>query len=548
SLPTNGKKIVAAYYSSATDSVIAGDEIGMIYRWSAEGGDVLSKKLVAKVDCLTYAGKGETFSLTTMGGAEVVAVSANDLTIRDTFKIPASLDVTCSAVDVDRKRAAITGAEKNGGYNSTSVYIVTNTEEKKLGEVQGLSYFMTLSGDGENVLLGSLDGELGLFNIETGAQKKYVMDRKDMATSVAISPDNTVLAAGDGKGIVHVWDIESGELKFEIGDDNDNISSLAFDGESKSLYSASRTGKGIGYLINGKYDPVVLRGKEFDSDSIFTSVNGDLLALTSARGSMEIWDVSKYPPVFLNKFASDQYTEGNPDIVRAVAFGANHDSVLFSVDPGQLMLWRFLDDKPALLVEKNEKWAKAIRAIDEDHFLLAYDDGSFLQVDSSGNKTPLNFGLSSVGSFEYVSRKNAIVVSDRYGDAVLIDLKTGTLSASYKEAGRKYGTYSEGNLKLSSDQTTAWVVGNDNIIRGWTLDSRELFAKIEASKNLHGETLRLADGYVGFVDTATGYIYDIGARRKFDLTDPMGIAVLDFLKDKRGFINVISMSARGDIR
>lgn len=102
---------------------------------------------------------------------------------------------------------------------------------------------MAFSPDGSTLATGHYDGEIRLWNAQTG-ELRQVLATQGVVESLAFSPDGSLLASGEGTGSnqVRLWDIEVGQLVRILESHEHPLVSLAFSPDGRLLASGSSDG------------------------------------------------------------------------------------------------------------------------------------------------------------------------------------------------------------------------------------------------------------------------------------------------------------------
>ncbi len=158
---------------------------------------------------------------------------------------------------------------------------------------------ISFSPDGKKVLAGDYDGNLKLWDAETGELlKMWIGHDPNKVTTVGFSPDGTKMASGGEDDMVKVWDMKTGQLLqtlYQV-----TIYSLAFSPDGNYLlggsYSSSSSDSGDIFIwdVNSGEQLVRFRGNHILSRSVAFSPDGGLIVTSGSDGSAKIWDVSEF--------------------------------------------------------------------------------------------------------------------------------------------------------------------------------------------------------------------------------------------------------------
>ncbi len=134
-----------------------------------------------------------------------------------------------------------------GGINESEVICLwdaatgENLRFMKENAPNGLHWVNTVafSVDGKILASGSEDGNLYLWDVETGLRLKALVEDTENIFSVAFSSDGKTLASGNAGNTIRLWDITTGEkLKTLIGHTK-WVFSVAFSPDGRTLASGS---------------------------------------------------------------------------------------------------------------------------------------------------------------------------------------------------------------------------------------------------------------------------------------------------------------------
>ncbi|CAI9754558.1 unnamed protein product [Fraxinus pennsylvanica] len=221
---------------------------------------------------------------------------AEQLVLRGTMRAHTDW-VTAIATPIDNSDMIVTSSRDK----SIIVWDLTK-EDRTYGvarrRLTGHSHFVqdvVLSSDGMFALSGSWDGELRLWDLQTGATtRRFVGHSKDVL-SVAFSIDNRQIVSASRDKTIKLWNT-LGECKYTIQDQDghsDWVSCVRFSPLQPTIVSGSwdRTVK-IWNLTNCKL-MATLTGHSANVNTVAVSPDGSLCASGGKDSVILLWDLSE---------------------------------------------------------------------------------------------------------------------------------------------------------------------------------------------------------------------------------------------------------------
>jgi WD40 repeat protein len=151
------------------------------------------------------------------------------------------------------------------------------------------------------VLAGSTDHNLYLWNLSTGEQIRIFEGHADFVRAVAFSPDGRRAISGSGDGELILWSVEKGELLARFSVHTASVSDIAFNLDGRTALSVASDGTIILLdLFNAAqinrfegHDASVLDVAFMPSGKHFVSASGppDPAALLIEEDSIRIWNL-----------------------------------------------------------------------------------------------------------------------------------------------------------------------------------------------------------------------------------------------------------------
>ncbi|MCB0037480.1 MAG: protein kinase, partial [Anaerolineales bacterium] len=209
-----------------------------------------------------------------------------------------------------------------------------------------------LMPNGTHVLVGTNNGELQLYNLETKSIITTLRGHEGSVMSVAVNTDGTQALSGDSNGTAILWDLESGQLIHRMSGHSDAVEALDF------LPDETRAITGV------------------------NSVN--------APGELTIWNLKSGQMISRFGNTIDQNRYG----IRSLAVLPNSNTVLVGInraniaDAPQFILWDFEKEEIVQSFQTATGFSISDIAIspDQQYILLASFDNNIYLLDLASNE------------------------------------------------------------------------------------------------------------------------------------------------------------------
>ncbi len=265
---------------------------------------------------------------------------------------------------------------------------------------------VAFSADGARVLSGSGDKTLKLWDAATGQLLRTFEGHTDAVTSVAFSPDGRRVLSGSADKMLKLWNADTGQLLRTFEGHTDAVTSVAFspDGRRVLSGSADETLK-LWDAATGQVQRT-FEGDQWWINSVAFSPNGAHVLSGSEDQTIKLWDVATGH--LLHSF------KGHSDKIKSVAFSPDGARVLSGSHDKTLKLW----DAAA---------GKLLRTIEEAHSQVITSvafspDGARVLSGSFDNTLKLWDAASGevLGAFEGHSQEITSVAFSPDGARVLL--------------------------------------------------------------------------------------------------------------------------------
>lgn len=207
---------------------------------------------------------------------------------------------------------------------------------------------MAVSQDGKSIVVGTENGELVVWDVESRQVKGLMLGHERLVSSVAISSDNKVASASDD-GTAKIWNLDSRQLEKTLPGDGHPIEGVAFSPDGKLLATG-----------NSKFrlwDVETWRMTELERHigySIAFSPDGNTLATGGIDSQVILWQVGRNlagGPVATRK----KSLTGHSRPVSALAFSPDGQTLVSGSTDNTVMLWDVASGEPRATFTEHER-------------------------------------------------------------------------------------------------------------------------------------------------------------------------------------------------
>ncbi len=191
---------------------------------------------------------------------------------------------------------------------------------------------LALTPGGRQILAGSGDGKLRVWDLESREMLRTVQAHDDWTFTVEFHPSGKWLATGGGDNLIKFWSwpelTEIGRLE---GHTND-IHAIGFNSDGTRLVSAGDDRSVRIWDVVGRRELFALAGHEGSIPGLAMSPDGHIAATASRDGTVRLWSVEHGENVGV--------LQGHTDDVMSVAFSPDGSELASVSYDGTVRVWR----------------------------------------------------------------------------------------------------------------------------------------------------------------------------------------------------------------
>ncbi|KAH8662952.1 WD40-repeat-containing domain protein [Tricladium varicosporioides] len=405
------------------------------------------------------------------------------------------------------------------------------TLEGHTNEVSSVAF----SPDGKQVVSGSYDGTVRLWDVVTGKQVLPALEgHTSLVTSVAFSPDGKQVVSGSYDNTVRLWDAATGKQVLPaLEGHTSEVSSVAFSPDGKQVVSGSwdKTVR-LWDVATGKQVLPALEGHTSQVSSVAFSPDGKQVVSGSWDKTVRLWDVVTGKQVLLA-------LEGHTSLVTSVAFSPDGKQVVSGSYDETVRLWDVATGKqvlPALEGHTNEVSSVAFSPDGKQVVSGSYDKTVRLWDVATGKQVlpALEGHTNEVSSVAFSPDGKQVVSGSDDNTVRLWDVATGKQVLPALE-----GHTSEVNSVAFSPDGKQVVSGSwDGTVRLWDVATgKQVLPALEGHTSLVNSVAFSPDGkqVVSGSDDDTVRLWDVAT----------GKQVLPALEGHTSQVNSVALSPDG---
>ncbi len=213
-----------------------------------------------------------------------------------------------------------------------SLALANVTHAQTLTGHKGTVWTVVISRDGQQLVSGSEDNTIKVWNLKTGHLSQTLAGHSDTVRAIALSADGQTLASGSGDKTLKLWNLQTGKVLNTLTGHSGSVWSIAINGNGH-LVSGSEDGKiKLWNIQTGKLQRTLSAhsGRVF---SVAISSDRQIIASGGIDKTIKIWNTQTGK--LLRTIA------GHTDAVRSVVFSPDGQQLASSSWDKTIKIWQW---------------------------------------------------------------------------------------------------------------------------------------------------------------------------------------------------------------
>ncbi len=315
------------------------------------------------------------------------------------------------------------------------------------------------SGDGSRVATGDADGEVRLWDAQTGKEVATLLQKGASILSLRFSPDDSRLVSADAKGMVKLWDVNSSKQIATLSEQEGAVNEAVFSSDGSRIVAAS-TDKTVRIWDTVTGHPLsVLQGHTGSVEYAEFSPDGSRVLSASTDGTARLWDTSTAALLAV--------LSGHSDSIMHAAFSPGGRLVMTASKDSTVRVWDADSGRLFRTFSGHEKSViSANFSNNGEHLVSASADGTarVWSVETGELTAVLRGHPSTVYQAEYSADDRMIATASADNTARIWDAESGLLRSVL--SGHSDEVI---KAKFSSDGRRVITTSHDSTARIWQL-------------------------------------------------------------------------------
>jgi WD40 repeat protein len=323
---------------------------------------------------------------------------------------------------------------------------------------------LALSPDGRQIVSGSSDKTLKVWDLESGRLIHSLEGHTDSVRTLALSTDGRHVISGSDDQTLKVWDLESGRLVRSLEGHTDSVTTLTLTSDGRQIISGTYNGV---FKVWDLHSGRMIRSIEKDKDWIYPQLltpNGLQIVSDAIDGTTETWEYknSRIMRLLIRQLGPVRMLALTPDMHQVISISSSNT----------LKVWELEDGR--LLRSLRGHWGHVneVAVTPDGHTLVSGSDDNTLMVwdfDSGRLLHSMESHMGSVNAVAVTPDGHRIVSGSDDNTIKVWDLQSGRLLRSME------GHIGSVNaLAVTPDRNRIVSGSDDNTIKVWDLESNQL--------------------------------------------------------------------------
>src|SRR5258706_357409 len=241
-------------------------------------------------------------------------------------------------------------------------FVASRFEQSVFSEPFSSMYCVAFSPDGQCLAAGSMNGEVGVWQVARWKQLMTLSGHLGWVWSVAFHPDGARLASGGEDRLVRLWEVSTGQCLKTLQGHTDWVRSVAFSPDGARLASSSEDGTVKLWEVSTGQCLTTLQGHTGRVRAVAFSPDGSRLASSSHDGTVRLWEVSTGQCLAT--------LQGHAIWSTSVSFSPDRSRFATGSHDGTVQLWEVSTGKCLQTLRGHTRWVGSV-AFSPDGTLLA---------------------------------------------------------------------------------------------------------------------------------------------------------------------------------
>jgi len=235
---------------------------------------------------------------------------------------------------------------------------------------EGGVYGVSFSPDGTQLVSGSIDNTLKIWDAATGHATLTLSGHSGGVSSVSFSPDGKWIVSGSADGTLKMWDAATGAERLTLKGHLGEVLSASYSPNGKQIVSGSADDTLRMWDAMTGQETLIFKGHSDDVGSVSFSPDGKRIVSGSLDHTLKVWDATT---------GQDTLTlKGHSDIVMSARFSPDGTRIVSGSLDKTLKVWDAATGQETLTLKGHSEGVLSVSfSPDGMQILSGSDDGTF---------------------------------------------------------------------------------------------------------------------------------------------------------------------------